>query len=101
VVAAGLRRVPAGEGPVLAWPIACGGAVAERTRAVGFLDGVLQVEVADYGWQKELRNLAPQYLAVINRYQRDAVRRIEFVIADAARRKCDFSGAPTPLEKIG
>jgi hypothetical protein len=57
------------------------------------------VEAADYGWQKELRALAPQYLAVINRYVREPVRRIEFVIADA-RKKCDFSDAAAPLKKI-
>jgi predicted nucleic acid-binding Zn ribbon protein len=84
IVAGSLRRSPAGEGPLLAWPVACGQAVSARTKAVNFADGVLRVEVPDPGWRTELRALAPQYLAVINRYVAESVRRIEFVIADKA-----------------
>jgi hypothetical protein len=80
IVAAGLRRAPAGEAPVLAWPLACGSTVAERTRALGFAEGILRVEVADAGWRRELQAFAPQYVAAINRYVSDGVRRIEFVI---------------------
>jgi hypothetical protein len=40
------------------------------------------VEVPDHGWRTELQALAPQYLAVINRYVAESVRRIEFVTAD-------------------
>ncbi len=36
IVAGSLRRSPAGEGPLLAWALACGQAVAARTRAVDF-----------------------------------------------------------------
>lgn len=61
----------------------CGSAVAERTRATSFRDGILQVEVADAGWKSELQGLAPRYLAVINRYTTQAVRRIEFVVNNA------------------
>ena len=81
VVARSLRKAPAGQGPVLAWPLACGAAVAERTRALEFTDGVLRVEVADAGWRKELIALAPRYVAVINRYVAENVARVEFVIA--------------------
>lgn len=65
----------------MAWPVVCGSAVAERTRAIHFVDGVLQVEVADAGWRSELQALAPRYLAAINRYTVEIVRRIEFVVA--------------------
>ena len=81
VVTASLRRAPAGQGPVLAWPIACGAAVAARTCAVEFGNSVLRVEVPDAGWRAELQSLAAQYLAVINRYSAAGVQRIEFVIA--------------------
>lgn len=84
IVAGSLRRSPIGQGPLLAWSVACGQAVAARTRAVDFGEGVLRVEVPDPGWQVELRALAPQYLAVINRYVAESVRRIEFVLADKA-----------------
>ena len=83
IVADSLHRVPAGEGPLLAWPLACGSAVAERTRVLGFADGILRVEVADAGWRRELQALAPQYVVSINRYVADGVRRIEFVVRPA------------------
>lgn len=82
IVAGSLRRSPAGQGPLLAWALACGQAVAARTRAVEFAGGILRVEVPDAGWRAELQALAPQYLAVINRYVAESVKRIEFAIPD-------------------
>jgi len=64
--------------------LACGQPVAARTRAAEFAQGTLRVEVPDLGWRAELQALAPQYLAVINRYVAESVRRIEFVIVDRA-----------------
>src|ERR1700686_215781 len=84
IVAGSLRRSPAGQGPLLAWALACGQAVAARTRAVEFAGGILRVEVPDAGWRAELQALAPQYLAVINRYVSESVKRIEFVILEKA-----------------
>jgi predicted nucleic acid-binding Zn ribbon protein len=80
IVAKALHRAPAEESPLLAWPVVCGSAVAERTRALSFSDGVLRVEVADAGWRRELTALAPRYVATINRYSATAVQRIEFVV---------------------
>ena len=80
IVARSLRQAPPAEAPLMAWPVVCGSAVAERTRALSFLDGVLQIAVADAEWKSELQNLAPRYLASINRYTVEAVRRIEFVV---------------------
>jgi hypothetical protein len=85
IVAASLRRAPAESGPLLAWPVACGQTVAARTFALDFIDGVLRVQVPDAGWRAELRSLAPQYLAVINRYTASSVRRIDFVISEVRR----------------
>ncbi len=84
IVAGSLRRSPAGQGALLAWVLACGPAVAARTRAVNFAQGILRVEVPDAGWRAELQTLAPQYLAVMNRYVAESVKRIEFVIVDKA-----------------
>jgi hypothetical protein len=81
IVARSLRNAPAGQGPLLAWPLACGSAVAERTSAFDFSDGILRVEVADAGWRRELQMLAPRYLAAINRYVAEKVTRVEFVVA--------------------
>ena len=80
VVSKALHRAPAPESALLAWPVACGSAVAARTRALAFADGILRVEVADPGWQRELMALAPRYLAAINKYSAAAVERIEFVV---------------------
>jgi len=81
IVAQSLRQAPAGETPLLAWPLVCGSGVAERTRALSYMDGVLRVEVPDAGWKQELQTLAPRYLAAINRYATAPVHRIEFVLA--------------------
>lgn len=81
IVAQSLRQAPPAEAPLMAWPVVCGSAVAERTRAVSFEDGVLRVEVAGPRWKSELQALAPRYLAMINRYTTAPVRRIEFMLA--------------------
>jgi hypothetical protein len=80
VISKALHQVPAEESALLAWPVACGSAVANRTRAVSFSGGILRVEVADAGWRRELTELAPRYVAVINRYSAVRVERIEFVV---------------------
>ena len=85
VVSRSLRKTPAGDGPLLAWPLACGSAVAARTRALDFHDGVLRVEVADAGWRRELQALAARYVAQINKFCADDVARIEFIVADARK----------------
>ena len=71
------------QAPLMAWPVVCGSAVAERTRALSFADGVLRVAVPEPGWKSELQVLAPRYLAAINRYTMEAVRKIEFVVTRA------------------
>jgi hypothetical protein len=80
ILTRGLRRVPNHTAPLLAWPLACGSAVAGRTRALDFAKGVLQIEVSDPGWKKELQALAPRYLATLNRYVSEDVNRIEFIV---------------------
>ncbi len=93
IVAGSLRRAPAGQGPVLAWAMACGHAVAARTRALDFSQNILRVEVPDWGWRAELQALAPQYLAVINRYAAESVKRIEFVVPEKAAGEGPFDFA--------
>jgi hypothetical protein len=80
IIARALHRAPPEESARLAWPIVCGSAVADRTRALSFSDGILRVEVADAGWRRELANLAPRYVALINKYAATSVKRIEFVV---------------------
>jgi hypothetical protein len=80
IVIDSLRRVPRTDAALIAWPLVCGSAVAERTRALNFSAGILQVEVADAGWKRELQSLAPRYVATINRYVGHQVQRIEFIL---------------------
>jgi len=80
IIAKSLHCSPADQSALLAWPVACGSAVADRTRAVNVSEGILRVEVADKGWQRELTALAPRYVAAINRFSGTPVRRIEFVV---------------------
>jgi Dna[CI] antecedent, DciA len=85
IVVDAIRRAPSAEAPVLGWPLACGSAVAARTRAVSYAEGVLNVEVPDAMWRAELLSLVPKYLATLNQFAK--VKRIEFVpVKDAAKR---------------
>jgi hypothetical protein len=81
IVIGSLRRASQGEAPLLAWPLVCGSAVAQRTRAVDFSDAILRVEVPDVGWRREMQSLAPRYVAAMNRYAGQKVEKIEFVIS--------------------
>lgn len=81
IVAKSLRQMPPAQAPLMAWPVVCGSAVAERTRAISYVDGVLRVAVPDAGWRAELLVLAPRYLTAINKYTVEMVRRIEFVVS--------------------
>jgi len=69
---------------MIAWPLACGIAVAEKTRAVGFNDGILTIEVPDAMWRTELREMSSKYLAALRQLLGDSVQRIEFVLPQAA-----------------
>jgi len=75
-----LRGAPPEEAPLIAWPLACGPQVAEKTRAVRFAGKVLTVEVPDAGWREQLRDLAPHYLQVFHRLLAGSVERIHFVV---------------------
>jgi len=85
VVSRSLRKAANGDGPLLAWPLACGSAVAQRTRAIEFQDGILQVMVPDAGWRRELQALTARYLAQINKFCGENVSRIEFILADVRK----------------
>jgi predicted nucleic acid-binding Zn ribbon protein len=82
IVIRSLRQAVPEEAPILAWPLVCGNSVSKRTRALDFAEGVLRVEVPDKGWRAELQAIAAQYLAIINRYVSESVKRIEFVTAN-------------------
>jgi predicted nucleic acid-binding Zn ribbon protein len=80
IVVASFRHLPPMEATLSAWPVVCGSAVAERTCAESFAEGILRVTVADAAWKRELQMLAPRYVAAINRYVKHRVERIEFLV---------------------
>ncbi|MGB8768127.1 MAG: DUF721 domain-containing protein [Candidatus Korobacteraceae bacterium] len=77
-----LRRGCADNAPLLAWPLACGLKVADKTSAIGYADGVLTVEVPDATWQQQLHGLSPQYLAALKQICEQPVNAIKFVVRD-------------------
>src|SRR5438067_395218 len=79
-----LNGAPAQERPMIAWPLACGPTVAGKTRAVGFTDGVLTVEVPSTDWRTQLREMSGQYLGTLRQLAGQAVQRIEFVLPQPA-----------------
>jgi Dna[CI] antecedent, DciA len=81
IVAQALRLTSAEESAMLAWPLACGSLVAEKTRALALEDHILRIEVPDLGWREQLKSLAPRYLATINQYSNGRVLGIAFVVA--------------------
>ncbi len=79
-----LAQMPATDAILQAWPIVCGPAVAERTEALSFADGVLRVRVLDREWLANLRELARTYLGGLREHcgAGAGVQRIEFVLPE-------------------
>jgi Dna[CI] antecedent, DciA len=74
-----LRRGGGDDAPLLAWPLACGAKVAEKTSAIAYADGVLTVEVPDTTWQRQLEGFSRQYLSVLKQISAQPVSAIKFV----------------------
>jgi len=70
------------------WPEAVGSRIASRTRAVGFQDGTLRVEVAGSAWQYELGFLKRRLLQELQKRLGSArVREIQFIQAGGGIRR--------------
>jgi hypothetical protein len=80
IVVDAVRRAPAEDVPLLAWPLACGSAVAEKTRALAFADGELTVQVPDAPWRVQLLNLTGEYLKQLRDITDGRVQRLRFVL---------------------
>ena len=95
IVVDALSKAPAEDAAVLAWPLVCGTAVADKTKAIELSAGVLRVEVPDAGWRKQLHGFLPHYLEALNRITNGKVERIEFVFVGEtkkdAKRASDFN----------
>jgi hypothetical protein len=87
IVAEALSKTAPEEAAVLAWPLVCGTAVADKTQALELVAGVLRVQVPDLGWRNQLHSFLPHYLDAINRIAAGKVTRIEFVIPGEQRKE--------------
>jgi hypothetical protein len=77
-----LRGCDPNDAPALAWPMICGSQVAEKAEVLGFDDGVLTIIVPDNGWRSELENLAPRYLAALNKISPVGIKLLMFITRD-------------------
>ncbi len=85
IVVDAVRRAPVDDIPLLAWPLACGSAVAEKTRALQFADGELMVQVPDAAWRVQMLNLTSEYLDVLREVTYGRVQRLKFVLESEMR----------------
>ena len=87
IVAEILRRAPPEEAAGIAWQIACGRAVAEKTEVVELREGVLRVRVPDDTWAANLAGIVPRYLELLNTMLSTKVEKIEFVVLQKTPQK--------------
>src|SRR3954465_6428821 len=79
-----LRAAAPEEAPILAWPIACGATVSERTRAISFADGVLTIAAPDKAWCTQLDSFSDSYLQKLNGLSPAKISRLRFIIEKEA-----------------
>jgi hypothetical protein len=87
IVVEAVRRAPAEDIPMLAWPLACGAAVAEKTRALSFCEGELTVQVPDGPWRTQLLSLTSNYLQQLRDITDGRVQQLRFVLASEAEKR--------------
>ena len=75
-----LQTAPPEEAPLLAWPMACGAGVSERTRALSFEEGVLTIAAPDHAWCTQLKSFSDTYLQSLNRISPTKVSQLRFII---------------------
>ena len=76
-----LKGASADQAPLLAWPLVCGPGVANRTRPMDFVCGVLRIQVPDKEWKAQLDSLIGDYLRAFGTLvDKKKVERIEFIV---------------------
>jgi predicted nucleic acid-binding Zn ribbon protein len=61
-----------------AWSVVCGKTIADRGAVVGYVDGVLRVQVEDGAWLRQLVSMRVQLAGEIARVAEVRVREIHF-----------------------
>lgn len=82
IYAKAVQETAGEQAPVLAWPLACGSKIAQRTAALGCVNGELAVRVPDKIWRNELQCFQDRYVAALNQVSRHKVKSIRFVPLD-------------------
>ena len=78
----GLEDDAAGWRVVAEWPALAGERIARRTRATGFREGVLTVEVEGSAWMHELGFLKRELVRKVNQHLGGSiVRDVRFILA--------------------
>ena len=78
----GLEERATGWRAVSDWPALAGERIARRTRATGFRDGILSVEVEGSAWMHELGLLGPELVRRVNEHLgAKVVREVRFTLA--------------------
>lgn len=62
------------------WPVACGKAMAERGAVVGYVDGVVLLQVADEVWMRQMMSMRSQLAGEMARIAGVKVSEIHFEI---------------------
>ena len=73
------------DAPLRAWPLACGSKIADRAKAVSYVDGTLTVAVPDETWRRQLQSFAVQYLSALNQISPAKVERLNFIVGAQPR----------------
>jgi predicted nucleic acid-binding Zn ribbon protein len=75
-----LRRLPANEAALNAWPLVCGSRVSEKAVAQTLQEGVLTIQVPSKEWSTELYGLRSTYLDRLNQLCTEKITEIKFVV---------------------
>ncbi len=65
-----------------AWPVACGAAIASRTRVAAFENGVLQVGVSGPAWLVQMQTLRQRLIREVGRIAGVALTDILFFVEE-------------------
>jgi hypothetical protein len=77
-LAKSLRGIQDEDRLAAAWTVACGCAMADRGRVVGYEAGMLRIEVADQVWLRQMLSLRPVLEREVGRIAGLPLRGIQF-----------------------
>jgi hypothetical protein len=75
-----LRTMNSEDRLAVAWPVACGKAMAERGVLLDYAEGVLRMQVTDRIWLNQMISMRAQLAAELSRIAKVEVREIHFEV---------------------